>query len=309
MKIWIVVAAWAALAASSVAAAAAPEGCKLVQLEQWTVRLERNQPLVDGEINGNKVGILLDTGSPRSVITRSAALRLGLAREEVKGAGEHTEAVYLDELKIGVAVRKGLHVLVAGRHDFGAGASLILAGDFFSLFEVEFDLANQAVRLFQSKDCASAPLAYWARGGAGEVALEPNLKIIFPVQINGRRLRAYLDSGATASILSSAQAKELGVTSAEAVAGKCPARLGTEPLRYWSAQFDSFAIGNETIRNPKLRLAELWGDPGLPQMILGVDFLRSHRVLVAHSQRKMYFTYAGGTVFPPPSPQDCEAPR
>jgi hypothetical protein len=31
---------------------------------------------------------------------------------------------------------------------------------------------------------------------------------------------------------------------------------------------------------------------------LGADFLRSHRVLVAHSQRKMYFTYAGGPVFP-----------
>ena len=28
-------------------------------------------------------------------------------------------------------------------------------------------------------------------------------------------------------------------------------------------------------------------------MLLGADFLRSHRVLVAHSQREMYFTYAG----------------
>ena len=32
-------------------------------------------------------------------------------------------------------------------------------------------------------------------------------------------------------------------------------------------------------------------------MLLGADFLRSHRVLVAHSQRKIYFTYAGGPVF------------
>jgi hypothetical protein len=34
-------------------------------------------------------------------------------------------------------------------------------------------------------------------------------------------------------------------------------------------------------------------------MLLGVDFLRSHRVLVAHSQRKLYFSYIGGTVFQP----------
>ena len=32
-------------------------------------------------------------------------------------------------------------------------------------------------------------------------------------------------------------------------------------------------------------------------MMLGADFLRSHRLLVAHSQRKVYFTYAGGPVF------------
>jgi hypothetical protein len=32
-------------------------------------------------------------------------------------------------------------------------------------------------------------------------------------------------------------------------------------------------------------------------MLLGADFLRSHRVLVAHSQRKIYFTYTGGPVF------------
>ena len=32
-------------------------------------------------------------------------------------------------------------------------------------------------------------------------------------------------------------------------------------------------------------------------MLLGADFLRAHRLLVAHSQRKIYFTYAGGTVF------------
>ncbi len=38
----------------------------------------------------------------------------------------------------------------------------------------------------------------------------------------------------------------------------------------------------------------------LREMLLGVDFLRAHRVFVAHSQRKLYFTYAGGPVFSGP---------
>ena len=37
-------------------------------------------------------------------------------------------------------------------------------------------------------------------------------------------------------------------------------------------------------------------------MLLGADFLRAHRVLVSHSQRKMYFTYLGGPVFAAPRP-------
>ena len=35
----------------------------------------------------------------------------------------------------------------------------------------------------------------------------------------------------------------------------------------------------------------------VPGMLLGADFFRSHRVLVSHSQHKMYFTYVGGPVF------------
>jgi hypothetical protein len=47
-------------------------------------------------------------------------------------------------------------------------------------------------------------------------------------------------------------------------------------------------------------------------MLLGADFLRAHRLLVAHSQQKIYFTYAGGPVFRragAPDSSDPAAPR
>ena len=54
-------------------------------------------------------------------------------------------------------------------------------------------------------------------------------------------------------------------------------------------------------------LAQVPGDVPLedrgPPMILGNDFLRAHRVLVAHSQRKFYFTHVGGPVFNAGLPQ------
>jgi len=84
--------------------------------------------------------------------------------------------------------------------------------------------------------------------------------------------------------------------------------LGSKLVEYWSGPFQSFAIGNETIRDTNVAFADLWHGPtrtdrapsgvlSYPSMLLGADFLRAHRVLVAHSQRKLYFTFAGGRVF------------
>ena len=44
-------------------------------------------------------------------------------------------------------------------------------------------------------------------------------------------------------------------------------------------------------------------------MLLGADFLRAHRVLVAHSQRKVYFTFAGGRVFSQVAPAKLPGPK
>jgi tetratricopeptide (TPR) repeat protein len=41
-------------------------------------------------------------------------------------------------------------------------------------------------------------------------------------------------------------------------------------------------------------------------MILGTDFLRSHRVLVSRSQNRIYFSYTGGLVFPSTPSIDCD---
>jgi hypothetical protein len=89
---------------------AAPSDCKLVRIAEWPVRLEHNKLIVDGSINGRKIGIMLDTGAQLSLIMRSAAIRLGLtlqraSRYRMFGLGDETdvEVAHLDEFKIGQA--------------------------------------------------------------------------------------------------------------------------------------------------------------------------------------------------------------
>ena len=308
--------------------AAQTQKCKLALVAEWPLRAEQYRPVVDGEINGRKIGILLDTGAQMSLVRRSATTKLGLTRYEVEGyrafgvGGEtHAEYVHIDEFRIGKAVRKNWRALVAGEHDFGDEIAVFLGDDFFNQVDIEFDLANNAVRLYETKDCEGVSLAYWTTEPAGVVPIEAGSKIWLTVAINGKPVRAELDSGASYSVLSRADAGRLGVTSESpgAVAGGCVTGEGKRQIDSWIALFESFAIGNEIIRNPRIRFADLWQYTtytetgsrlparfaGQPDMLLGADFLRAHRVLIARSQRKMYFTHAGGTVFPIKPSKGC----
>ena len=298
--------------------------CRFVRIVDWPVRIVRSHIIVDGAINGQKVGIFLDTGGARSLVMRSAATRLDLPRRDAPGVrmfgiGGETKAeiAVIDEFKLGEMPIKGLQLLVAGEGDSGPDFDVLLGEDFLYRFDVEFDLPHNAVRLYQPKDCATASLAYWTKDAVGEVEIDriddKQPKIAFTVSINGKDTDAILDSGAWSTMLTTAQATALGVTANSA--GTAPAGtsrgLGSKTLDWYVGAFQSFAIGNEEIPDVRIRYADIYRDTTYTDttsritkniarnqpMLLGADFLRAHRVLVSHSQRKMYFTYVGGPVF------------
>ena len=132
--------------------------------------------------------------------------------------------------------------------------------------------------------------------------------------INGRAVRAQLDTGASTSLVdvtaaarSGVSPQSPGVLQAEPVGG-----LGKTRPDTWIAKFDSFKLGDEEIHNVRLAMADMTaGQPQqtatgshlssdlveFPEMLLGEDFFAAHRIYAAHSQSKIYFTYEGGPVF------------
>jgi predicted aspartyl protease len=315
----------------------ATEGCQLVRIADWPVELVANHLIVPGTINGQRVGVMLDTGSG-TMILRSAADRLGLVRKEARGSrafgiggATYVEVTTVDEFKLGELTRNNWRVAVAGERDLGASISVILGEDFLGQLDVEFDLPHNAVRLFEAKDCDGVVLAYWAQQAASQVDLVPYYDagqwIVVPVRINGRPLSALLDSGSGTSVLDKPVAEQLGIRpdSPGVVAAGKGGGLGAKSVDYWIGPLQSFAIGNETINGTLVHFADLWKDATYtpigshlarkidftPALLLGADFLRAHRVLIARSQRKMYFTYEGGPVFAPKArdPAPPESPR
>ena len=292
------------------ALAADPPACKLVQIAEWRVQLIRGLPVIDGSINGKKIGVLLDTGAFASLITNAAAERLELSTSGnlgyVIGVGgeSRVRVTRIGELRIGEWVRKGLTVRVAGERPI-PGADFVLGDDFFKQFDIEFDYAKGFIRLFQPRDCSGTFLAYWD-ANALELPMERESKIVVPIKVNGRAARALVDSGASSSVVELSLAKKLGITpgTAGVVPSGCTYGFGAESVSQWVARFDSLDIAGQIVRDPRLHIAELFDAPY--EVMLGTDFLRAHRLLVSRTQRKVYFSYIGGLIFPAIPTLDCD---
>jgi len=317
------------------AAQADVAACRMAKIADLPVRLVRGHLVVDASINGKKIGAMVDTGASLTLLLRPAAERLGLERRETRGyqafgvgGATKVESALIDEFKIGNASRKSWRMFVAGEREMGDDIAVILGEDFFSQTDVEFDLAHNVIRLFKPQGCEGVSLAYWVADEPREVALDAMYdfqpRILLTVQLNDQPVKAMLDSGASTSIITVADAARAGVTpgSAGVVAIARGAGLGTKSVETWAGAFDTVVIGNEIIRRAHIRFGNLYKDmtytstgsrlaqsvePEQP-MLLGADFLRAHRVLVSHSQRKMYFTHLGGPVFIVPPQPGTEGP-
>ena len=302
------------------ASAADPPHCKVALIAEWPVSLRYNQPVVEGLINGKKVGIMLDTGSFASILTKDAAERMGLGtwmtNQRVVGIGGDSRITItnIEELRIGDAMRRNLRVRVAGERPF-RGVDFILGEDFFKHVDVEFDYAKRIVRLFEPRDCEGAWLGYWDRN-AVQVPIDEPDRIILSIMVNGREARTELDSGASRSLMSLAFAAKIGITpdTPGVQPASCAYGMGEARVSQWVAPLDTVAIGGETVRNVHMYMANFYPDIGAlrdrpPELLLGADFLQSHRVYVSRYQQKAYFSYAGGQVFQAAPALGCDEHR
>lgn len=233
------------------------------------------------------------------------------------GGEADLELAFVDEFMIGETTRENLRMLVAGRQERGDGVAVLLGEDFLHKFDVEFDLAHNQVRLYRPEQCDDMSPAYWAAEDVSAVEIDPvdegRPQIVLTVRVNGQPVRALLDSGAESSLLTKDDAAAAGITPETdgVVAIGNVVGLGRKAVTTWVGPFKSVAIGKELFTDTALPFADLYKDAiytsvgsllprrmeTLQPMLLGVDFLRAHRVLVAHSQRRIYFTYGGGPVF------------
>jgi len=312
-----------ALGWGGVASAQDGKDCKFVKVAELPLKFERNQPLVQVSINGKPAWFLIDTGASNSNVFGGAAKAFGLSEVSADGVtfygiggGQDAKLVIISEFGLGAAKVKNVRLFSLG-HSGSAEHAGLLGRHFLGQFgDIEFDLAAGALRFWKADHCEKRSLAYWTKAPAmAELSHADNeAPYIVRVRLNGKPVDAMLDSGAGTTIVTPGLAMQAGVSPEKYQSevrylggigeGKVAARI---------ANFDSVAVGQEEIKHTRLQVSDMFAQdtashtgsklatreymPDLPDMLLGADFLRSHRVLIAASQGLLYFTYSGGPIF------------
>lgn len=319
---WFSTAALASLVFAGAARAADAPACRFVKIGELPVTFARNRPMVQVSIDGKPGWFLVDTGSSTTLMWGGAAASYGLrpsTREHMKfygvGGGQDANFAIVREFQLGDAKAKDLKMFVIGRGGSAEFAG-VLGRDFLGHWDLEFDLANKVLRLWTPLNCGSRSLAYWTKTPEladldhGETADEFRIK----VEINGKPFEATLDSGAAVSVVTPEVARRAGVREKDYTDKvEYTTGIGERPVKTLTATFDKVVVGDEQILRPQLKVSDMFaGDTTLstgsilqkrvedlhePGILLGADFLRSHRVMVAASQGRLYFTYNGGPVF------------
>ena len=281
--------------------------CSLDRRAVLPVAVVQNVPLVGVVINGRPATMVLDTGADLTMLTQTAARRLGLVPEEgvsistVSAGGEGVAGfARIDGLLLGEAASPGRLVGVAPislpRWD-GRPLDGLLGTDVLGEYDVELDLPNATVTLYRARPCPGA-LPPWPE--PFQVLERRDVlpgTLFVPAWLDGVGLTALLDTGTSLTVVTPRVAWAAGVT-AEVLARAPVLRSvtsGPNGLLTRAVRFRELRLGEEALHGPVLLVAPL--PPSAGDALLGGEYLASRRV---------WLSFATGQVFvarPRPRPE------
>lgn len=295
----------AALVALAAPARAASE-CHVSRIADLPVTMEGLRPLVHAKINGQDAVFMADSGAFYSMISPGSAAEYGLKQQALPGymvigvgGWVQPSATVVKTFTIAGVPIPNVAFLVGGSETGSVG---LLGQNVLAIEDAEFDLGHGMIRIMKSTGCAKANLAYWIPAGSPFSVIETERQsgqrphIVASILVNGVKLRALLDSGAGTSFVSLKAAARIGLTPGGQ--GVTPAGItggiGRGLVNSYIGPVKNVTIGDEQINNTHLRFG---GDLEDVDMLLGADFLLSHRVYWAQAQRRLFFSFNGGHVF------------
>jgi clan AA aspartic protease (TIGR02281 family) len=278
--------------------------CHLERYGTLPVEMEGGRATTMVKINGSDTRFALDTGAFFNIMSNATASSLGLKLRalpfdfRISGIGGTAEAKYTHVKEFGIlgVTLENIDFLVGGS-DAGYG---LLGANLLDSVDLEIDMAHGKLSLFKVDGCDKRGLAYWSNGRDYFMAdIEPadsriDQRTFFNVTINGKKVRALLDSGAYATLLTRRAAERVGIdlNAPDVKKSFATSGFGAKLVKTWIVPIDSFSVGTETIHHSQMQVLDGTIGNSSTDMLLGLDYLLAHRMFIANSQQKAYLRAA-----------------
>jgi predicted aspartyl protease len=257
----------------------------------------RNFLLLRATLDGRPATLLLDTGAETSTLTPRAVAALHLRRDTAHGrtlAGV-AGSVRADTVRVRDVALAGIVVARAQDMAIGELPSLegldppvagLLGADVLARFDMDLDAPAGRLALYAPGGCAG----YLPWPGAAPLPLQKTRSglAFVDAEVDGRRVRALLDTGARTSLLTRDAARALGVT-ARVLAGdeaRTGSGVGNASLSLRRHRFATFGLPGALEHDATVNVADL-PLPGV-EMLLGADFLGRREVWIAYASGRLF---------------------
>jgi hypothetical protein len=165
----------------------------------------------------------------------------------------------------------------------------LLGRDFLSPFDLDVDVPAGRMTLYDVRGCGVGFLPWKTPYAAIPTSAPIGAAMVVPVLIDGRPLRALLDTGASASLITAAGMSRLGLT--PELLARDPAGngsgIGSAPVAMRRHRFGEMRVGADTTRDPMVWVSPVHVVP-IVDMLLGADWLRTRHVWLSFTTQQMF---------------------
>ncbi len=294
---------------------AAAEDCQLKRMASLPITEDAGgRTFVPVGINGTQRLFLVDTGGIYSSIAESVSKELKLKSARIRSpvfdsyGRKLDRGTIVESLMLGNNQAADINLLV---EPDGAGTQIAgtLAPDLLTLFDLDFDYQSKKLNLFSPQHC-EGKVVYWSNSYTdASFSLVDGYHIQLEVMLDGHSLDAYVDTGASSTIMmEQAASRHYGLSAASANAEKIE---GGQPVARYRYRFSSLTLSGISVRNPLVYIvADAASQAAMkdaskgdrdpvygralrgPQLILGANVLRQLHLYIAYKEHKIYATAA-----------------